>query len=102
VDYIKLRSVNDWGHVTLRYDDKVVPFPIGNMVGIRWPDESETAESIVYRDEVRWVYDHGDSYPVKNQTPCILIHHRGIMRTVDVSEVLVWEPDIKTLLGIYE
>lgn len=100
MDYIKLRAVNDWGRITLTYEGKVVPFPRGTNIGIKWPDESHTCEDIVYRDEKRWVSDHGNRYEVKSDIPCVVVHHRGVMRTVDLSDVLVWEPDIKSLLGI--
>lgn len=103
--YIKLQRHNDWGVYYLALPGKgllksfasvknAAKIPEGKTVRIRWPDGSETAETVTYKSFTGSVSDHGHSYDTKSMIPGILYASRGLTNWIPLNEVEVAEEDV--------
>jgi len=75
--FVRLKVGDDWGHLYWAVEPvgpggaadmkRGVQPRSGDMVMVRWPDDSESEAKVALEEYVREVSDHGNTYPVTGQ-----------------------------------
>jgi hypothetical protein len=90
--YIKLARGNEWMvefyHHAGKRDAKVV-FTKGDVVAVRWPDGTETAEIVELKKCRTTCYDMGHEYPVEYELAGFWACDRGLRYWVTFDQVEV-------------
>src|SRR5271157_5597309 len=105
--YVRLEKGNDWGtrYLTLpgqslggtfRTADQKrgIKFHDGQRIHIRWPDNSQSEETIVHKEYRAHISDHGHEYDVNGKEPGVEIVTRGVKHWTSLSELDVLEEDV--------
>ncbi len=95
MDYVKLEEYDSWGaryyaiegtgltpHGTA--DTALeLEFYDGQRIHVKWPDNTETVETVRMRDYRESIRDHSQSYEVTGQLPSIPIKIHGLETMLD-------------------
>lgn len=107
MNYVRLVRGNDWGNYYFTLPGKNLTehrmadaklglrFSVGQPIRVRWPDGSETEETIDFKEESYPVNDMGHRYEVHNRVPGILAGTRGFRHWVAIDSIDVCEDDLR-------
>lgn len=105
--WVRLEERNDWGHSYLAMPGKGlegpfrtanrklgIPFRDGQRIHVRWPDGSETEETITHREFPFTIGDHGHDYRSTDTRPGVETSVRGMKHWVPLADVDVRVEDL--------
>jgi hypothetical protein len=105
--YIRLERYNDWGtnYLSLPGEGTSGPFRTANfknaikvqdgqLVHVRWPDNSQTIETIAHHEFRSSYGDHGHTYEARYKIPGFEVDSHGIKQFVPLDHVDVLAEDL--------
>ena len=109
--YIRLERHNDWGVDYLSLPGKGlspygtanaktygIQFRAGQSVRVRWPDNTQTTETVALRTVCDTVYDMGHEYPVSFQQPGVETSVRGTVHWTPLADLDVLDEDVLAII----
>jgi hypothetical protein len=104
--FVRLEAGNDWGHVYFALPGKAktahgtcssslgLALPPGREVRVRWPDGSESVETIATKSFRVDVGDMGHNYSFTDERPGFLVTTRGVRNWISIGDVDVAQEDV--------
>ena len=104
--YVRLQQCNDWGYLYLALpgtgltkhgmadQKRGLNFNDGQRLHVRWPDNSQTEETIVHRTFHGKICDMGHSYPIEYTRPGVEQSVRGVKHWTPLADLDVLEEDV--------
>lgn len=104
-EWVKLVMKDDWGTLyfarpcfsqdTSRLEEQGIS--LKKDVRIRWPDGSESVEKSGFYTHRTTVSDHGHSYGVSCEVPCVMASLRGVESQTELSDVEIHKDSFEKL-----
>ena len=85
--YTQVRCKNDWEHLTFHVGDQQLDHEAHTVLHLRFPDGSEQAKVVFWREETRTYSDHGKLGDATSWVPYVEVLVYGLILYVRLDEL---------------